>query len=71
MANDVAVKVFFKENVKGLGFGLRGGIDQSERRMLTFLKFNMMIKLRVMVRESFGFCFAETFNIIVVFSRDF
>ena len=71
MANDAAIEVFFEENAKGLGLGLGGGIDWSERRMLTFLKFDMMIELQVMVRESFGFHFAETFNIVVVFGRDF
>ena len=71
MANDAAIEVFFEENAKGLSFGFGGGIDRSERRVLTFLKFDMMIELRVMVRESFGFPFAETFGIVVVFGRDF
>ena len=71
MANDAAIEVFIKENVNGLGFGLGGAIDQSERRLLTFLKFNMMIELWIMVREFAGFHFAETFKTIMVFGRVF
>ena len=56
MANDAVNKVFFEENMNGLSFSLRGVIDQSKRQLLTFLKFNMMIKLQSMVREFAGFC---------------
>ena len=71
MANDMANEVFFKENANGLGFSLRGTIDWSERWLLTFLKFNMMIELQIMVRVFAGFHFAETFKTIMVFGREF
>ena len=71
MANDAVNKVFFEENMNGLSFSLRGVIDQSKRQLLTFLKFNMMIKLQIMVREFAGFCFAETFKTVMVFGREF
>ena len=44
--------------------------DRMPRRVLTFLEFDM-IKLRVMVRELFGFRLAKTLDIVVVLGRDF
>jgi hypothetical protein len=70
LANEPTIKIFLEKISKGFHLNFGGAIDWSKRRVLTFLKLNVVIKLGVVVRKLVRLHFAEEAEELVIVSRD-
>jgi hypothetical protein len=64
------IEIFLEKISKGFRFDFGGAIDWSKRRMLTFLKLNVVIELRVVVRKFVRLHFAEEAEELVIVGGD-